>query len=199
TAPDELYAGGLQRQRFLPAIDAIHEHCHVLKLDDGIDYRLQMLQRAKIYHQPLDGQAEQRLAACFLDIAGGHSAPAATLTVLGRGIATRRLADGVVWFDFPALCEGARSVADYIEIARCFHTVLLAGIPVLSADDDNAARRLIHLVDELYDRNVKLIVSAAAPPEELYQGKKLAFAFQRTASRLHEMGSRGYLGSAHRP
>ena len=112
----------------------------------------------------------------------------------------RREAEDVVWFDFRELCEGPRSAADYIEIARCYQTVFLSGVPVMEAVTDDAARRFIALVDEFYDRAVKLVLSAAADsPEALYRGERLAFEYQRTASRLHEMQGRKYLAKPHRP
>ncbi len=122
------------------------------------------------------------------------------IQVEGRPVRARREAEDVVWFEFRELCEGPRSVADYIEIARCYQAVFLSGVPVMGAADDDAARRFISLVDEFYDRGVKLVVSAAADaPEALYGGERLAFEFRRTASRLHEMQGRAYLAKPHRP
>lgn len=197
--PPELYRDGLQRARFLPTIDLLQEHCEVLEVDGGVDYRLRVLEQAEIYHHPLDEDAERNLEVYFRQLVVEHGREADALEVNGRPIATRRLGDGVVHFDFGPLCEGARSTEDYIEIAREFHTVLLAGVPVLGADSDDAARRFVHLVDEFYDRNVKLILSAAAPLAELYTGRRLAFEFQRTRSRLEEMQSRDYLAREHLP
>lgn len=197
--PDRLYEGGLQRERFLPAIERIKQHCRVLHLDGDTDYRLRALERVEIYHHPLDDAARRNLDTCFREIAPEAGAPDAVLEIHGRGIPSRRLADGVVRFDFAALCAAPRSTADYGEIARCFHTVLLGDVPVMDADADDAARRFIHLVDELYDRRVKLILSAAAPAESLYRGKRLAFEYHRTVSRLCEMASREYLALPHLP
>lgn len=197
--PDRLYEGGLQREQFLPAIERIKHHCRVMKLDNGIDYRLRLLERAEIYHYPLDEAAQRNLNTYFHCIAPDPGAADAILDIHGRGIPTRRLAEGVVWFDFDALCASPRSTADYTEIARCFHTVLLGDVPVMTADNDDAARRFIHLVDEFYDRQVKLILSAAAPAENLYAGRRLAFEYRRTVSRLHEMASHDYLALAHLP
>lgn len=198
-APDDLYKDGLQRARFLPAIDRIKRRCQVMHLDNGIDYRWRVLEDARLYHQPANGAAHAQLGRYFQRIAQGSKQENADLQVHGRNIPTQCLAEDVVWFGFNALCTGARSADDYSELARCFHTVLLEDIPVLTAEDDDATRRLINLVDEFYDRGVKLIVSADAMPEDLYTGKRLAFEFQRTVSRLHEMGSREYLQRAHLP
>lgn len=197
--PDRLYEGGLQRERFLPAIERIERHCRVMELDNGIDYRLRVLERAEIYHHPLDEAAQRNLNGYFRDIAPEPGAADAILEINGRGIPTRRLADGVVWMDFDALCASPRSTGDYAEIARYFHTVLLGDVPVMCADQDDAARRFIHLVDEFYDRQVKLILSAAAPAETLYTGRRLTFEYRRTVSRLHEMASREYLALPHLP
>lgn len=197
--PGRLYEGGLQRERFLPAIDRIKRHCRILRLDGGIDYRLRVLERAEIYHHPLDAAAQRNLNTYFHCIAPEPGTADAILEIYGRGIPARRLAEGVVWFDFDALCATPRSTADYTEIARCFHTVLLGGVPVMSADADDAARRFIHLVDEFYDRQVKLILSAAAPAEALYTGRRLAFEYRRSISRLHEMASHEYLALPHLP
>lgn len=197
--PDNLYKGGLQRARFLPAVDRIKRRCQVLHLDSDIDYRWRVLEDARLYHQPADADARTQLGHYFQRIAQGVKQEGADLKVYGRNIPTQWLAEDIVWFDFDALCASARSADDYSELARCFHTVLLEGIPVLNSEKDNETRRLINLVDEFYDRGVKLIVSADAAPENLYTGKRLAFEFQRTVSRLHEMGSREYLQRAHLP
>ena len=198
--PSELYAGGLQRERFLPAIALIERHTKVVHLDSGADYRLRALERARTWYSPLGPDAERGLAECFRALAPGHAAAGGgALTILGRTVPAVRHADGIAWFDFETLCEGLRSVADYIEIARDFHTVVLSGVPVLDDDRRDPLRRFIHLVDELYDRNVNLIASAAASPERLYLGRRLAEPFQRTRSRLVEMQSTAYLGRGHVP
>jgi len=164
-----------------------------------VDYRLRALEQADIYHTPLDDTAERHLARDFAKIAGETGQANAILTLHDRPIQTRRLANGVLWCDFAALCAGPRGAADYIEIARQCHTVLLGNVPVINAVLENEARRFIALVDEFYDHNVKLIIAAAAPAEQLYQGQKLQFEFQRTLSRLHEMQSHTYLALAHLP
>jgi cell division protein ZapE len=195
--PKLLYQDGLQRARFLPAIAAIEEHCVVLELKSAQDYRLRALTQAQVYHHPLDARAEAALAAAFERLATTADDARATLRVNDREIPVRQRAGDVIWFDFDALCGGPRSAADYIEIARSFPTVLLSGVPVFDALRENEARRFIHLIDEFYDRGVKLVLSAAAAPTELYRGERLATEFSRTVSRLIEMQSAEYLGRAH--
>jgi len=196
--PQGLYKDGLQRERFLPAIERIQQHCAVLHLDSPTDYRLRALTHAEIYHSPSDAAAEANLAAWFDELAGEAGRPG-TLTIEGRPVPARKLAEGVAWFDFAAVCQTARSAADYIEIARTHHSVLLSRVPRLTADDEDAARRFIMLVDEFYDRNVKLILAADVPQQQLYAGRKLAFEFQRALSRLTEMQSQEYLARPHLP
>ncbi len=195
--PDELYRDGLQRQKFLPAIELIKRHTDVMEVDGGVDFRLRVLEKAEIYHWPLDAGAETSLARSFAAIAPDAGTEGQPIEILGRKIPTRRRADGIVWFDFDVLCGGPRSQDDYIELARAFQTVILSDVPVLDTMQDDAARRFIALVDEFYDRRVKLILSAAAPIEQLYAGRRLAPAFERTASRLYEMQSQDYLGARH--
>jgi cell division protein ZapE len=198
--PSDLYRGGLQRDRFKPAIALIEKNCRVMELDGGVDYRLRQLERATLYLGPSAGDAESRLASEFERLADGRGRRDAKVQVEGRAVRARREAEDVVWFEFRELCEGPRSAADYIEIARCYQTVFLSGVPVMDAASDDAARRFIALVDEFYDRAVKLVLSAAADsPEALYRGERLAFEYQRTASRLNEMQGRKYLAKPHRP
>jgi cell division protein ZapE len=156
-----------------------------------------MLERAEIYHHPLDADADRNLRRYFEEIAPERGRRDAVIEIAGRKVRAREHADGVVWFDFAELCAGARSQTDYIEIAREYQTVLVSGVPRLGADAEDAARRFIALVDELYDRNVKLIVSAAVPLDALYCGERLAFEFRRTYSRLQEMQSHEYLARPH--
>lgn len=196
--PRELYRDGLQRRRFLPAIDLLERHTETLNVDGGTDYRLRSLERAEIYHTPLDAGADASLAASFSKLAPAEPVVGEVLEVEGRPIPTRMRADDVVWFDFEALCAGPRSQNDYIELAREFHAVLVSDVPRFTARIDDQARRFISLVDEFYDRGVKLILSAAAPLESLYAGERLAFEFERTRSRLLEMQSREYLARLHR-
>lgn len=195
--PDRLYWDGLQRERFLPAIGLIKRHTEAFHFDSETDYRLRALERAEIYHSPLDGEADAGLLRTFESVAPDAGESGGCIEIEGRPIETLRRADGVVWFAFDAICGGPRSVADYIEIGRMFQTVVVSGVPTMGPTSDDAARRFVHLVDEFYDRGVKLIVSAAGVPDELYQGERLRQMFQRTASRLHEMQSHEYLARPH--
>ncbi len=198
--PGELYRGGLQRERFRPAIALLEKHCRVVEIEAGVDYRLRQLERAPLWLGPAAADGDAHLAAGFERLAGGRGAGDVEVRVEGRPVRARREAEDVVWFEFSELCEGPRSAADYIEIARCYRAVLISAVPVMEAAADDAARRFITLVDELYDRGVKLMLSAAADtPEALYRGERLAFEFRRTASRLHEMQGRAYLAKPHRP
>lgn len=196
--PDDLYSGGLQRERFLPAIDLLKRHTQVVALDGGEDYRLRLLQRAGTYLAPPGPGTEQRLREFFDAVAPGKVVEARRVEINGRMLTTLRAAKGVAWFDFEELCEGPRSQDDYIEIARWNHTVIVSGVPRLGARSDDAARRFIALIDEFYDRRVKLVLAAAVPAGELYTGSRLAFEFRRTVSRLMEMQSQDYLHAPHR-
>jgi cell division protein ZapE len=198
-APRHLYRDGLQRERFVAAIALIETHTEVLRMEGVTDYRLRLLERAEIYHSPLDAAADAGLRNYFESAATEDTRNRGALRVLGREIPVRCRADGIAWFEFAAICGGPRSPADYIEIARSFHTVLISGIPQFAAEQDNEARRFIALVDEFYERNVKLILSAAVPIHTLYDGGRLAFEFRRTTSRLEEMGSQAYLAAPHLP
>ncbi len=195
--PDALYRGGLQRDRFLPAIELLNRHTRVLEVNGDTDYRLQFLDRAEIYFQPLGSRATDGLAHNFEHVAPEAGQDEVVLDIDGRDIRSVRHADGVVWFDFAEICGGPRSQNDYIELARCFHTILVSDIPRLDGDSDDQARRFINLIDVMYDRNVKLIASAARTPEELYAGSRLRDEFARTASRMHEMQSHEYLARKH--
>lgn len=198
--PDGLYRDGLQRARFLPAIELLKQHTQVLNVDGGNDYRLRLLEQAELYHCPLGKAADAFLSERFQTLEPDHSRHRELGNVLieGRKIATRMCADDVVWFDFKALCDGPRSQTDYIEIAREFHTVLLSDVEQMGAAKDDMARRFINLVDEFYDRAVKLVITAEAPIENIYAGGRLDFEFERTRSRLQEMQSSEYLGREHK-
>jgi len=198
TVPANLYRDGLQRARFLPAIALLERHCIVHCMASDTDYRLRTLTQAPVFHQPLGAAADRALQDFYERLTADTFRDGEPLVVNDRAIPAIDYCDGVAWFEFAALCEGPRSVADYIEIARDFHTVLLANVPQLGAGDENAARRFVNLVDEFYDRNVNLIVSAAAPLPDLYRGDKLQHEFQRTGSRLIEMQSEAYLAREHR-
>ena len=197
--PHELYPGGLQRQRFLPAIALLERHLEVVRLAGSTDYRLRRLTEAGIYLPAGAPGTAARLAALFECLAGREPRAGATLEIAGRAIPVLRASATVAWFEFAALCTGARSQEDYIEIAREYQSVIVAGVPVLDVAHEDEARRFIALVDEFYDRNVKLIVSAAAAPAALYRGERLGALFARTASRLTEMQSEEYLAREHRP
>lgn len=196
-APDDLYKEGLQRARFVPAIRLLKEHTQVVHMDGGADYRLRLLERAHTWFDTRVTGSAADLEKLFDAIAAEPGATDTTLILNHRRLRAHRHADGAIWFTFKELCDGPRGQADYIEIARCYHTVFLTDVPVLGPDAENAARRFISLVDEFYDRAVKLIVSAAAPVPELYRGAKLTFEFERTKSRLIEMQSQDYLSRPH--
>ncbi|MDO6706424.1 cell division protein ZapE [Photobacterium sp. 1_MG-2023] len=195
--PNDLYRNGLQRARFLPAIDLINTHCDVVNVDSGVDYRLRTLEQAEIYHWPLDGSAAENMHRYFLQLSMDPRREGGGILINDRPIATCHEADGVVHFTFDALCRGARSQADYMEIARMYHSVLLSGVPVLTEKDDDAARRFIAMVDEFYERHVKLIISAEVSMDQLYQSGRLSFEFKRCCSRLIEMQSHEYLARPH--
>ncbi|MDT8427696.1 MAG: cell division protein ZapE [Pseudomonadales bacterium] len=201
THPDRLYENGLQRERFLPAIALLHQHTRIIHLDGGTDYRLRTLQQAALYHTPLGAESEQSLRQGFRKLVSEHAQidKDCRIEVLGRDIEARFCADDVVWFDFKALCSGPRSAFDYIELARLFHTFIVSDIPAFGAANDDMARRFISLVDELYDHNAKLMLSAAVPLHGLYREGSLATVFERTLSRLLEMQSHEYLARAHKP
>ena len=216
--PRDLYKDGLQRQRFIPTIDLLERHLDVVAVDGAIDYRLRQLTQAGTYLPTDAPDTLLRLRELFGQLAdhemnggagpaepGTHrqhappTPPGGSIEIEGRRIPVVCESGGVVWFDFMALCSGPRSQNDYIEIARDYQSVIVSDVPVLDALHEDEARHFIALVDELYDRNVNLIVSAAAPPTELYRGERVAFQFERTASRLIEMQSEEYLAREHRP
>ena len=198
TAPRDLYKEGLQRQRFVPAIELIEAHVDVLALDSGIDYRLRQLERAPTY---LDSRAPETLGKLeqrFAALAGGEVVRDVTLQIEGRPLNARAVGADIAWFDCRELCEGPRSQNDYIELARLYGTLFITDVPQFTPADEDAARRFIMLIDELYDRCVKIVVSAAAPPTQLYHGERLQFEFERAASRLVEMQTQHYLAGCHR-
>ena len=195
--PDDLYKEGLQRQRFLPAIDLLKEYTDVVHMDGNTDYRLRILQKAGTYLSPDDDAATTRLNYFFEESASTHVDSDIDLDINGRDIRARRCAKGIVWFRFSDICDGPRSQDDYIEIARWYPSVIISGVPRFDATRDDQARRFISLVDEFYDRRVKLILSADVDVQELYQGMRLSFEFERTISRLIEMQSTEYLALPH--
>ncbi|MEE4244918.1 MAG: cell division protein ZapE [Kangiellaceae bacterium] len=197
--PERLYWNGLQRERFIPAIKLVQQFTTVFNLDGGVDYRLRTLEQADIYHYPMDEAAQQNLEFSFEHLATEIQPDKTHIMVEGRRIETKRVAEGVVWFDFNAICNTPRSHADYIELSRCYHSVLVCDLYSMSDDNNDTMRRFISMVDEFYERKVKLIIAAETKMEEIYTGKGLAFEFKRTLSRLQEMQSKEYLAEAHVP
>ncbi|MBS1210031.1 MAG: ATPase component BioM of energizing module of biotin transporter [Proteobacteria bacterium] len=195
--PDGLYPNGLQRHNFLPTIELIKAQFDVLEVDNCTDYRLRTLESLNMYIVPADEAAQLELASHFSKIAGGDGA-AGEILVQERALPVRRVAPGVVWFDFSILCGGLRSQNDYLDIAREYNTVILSGVPVMSRNQGNEARRFTWLIDVLYDCRVKLILSAEADAAELYREGPNAQEFPRTVSRLIEMRSHEYLAQPHR-
>lgn len=201
TAPENLYKDGLQRASFLPAIILLQAHCHVVEVARGQDFRLRALTQASIWQTPDNAAAEAALQQCFTQLTPHHEAATgpATLSINDRPLPARAVSEDVVWFQFSDLCDGPRSVADYIELARRFHTVIVSGIPRFDRNNEDAAYRFVLLVDELYDRQVKLIASAATAPVDIYHGHRSTHEFERTISRLIEMQSEEYLARDHLP
>jgi len=197
--PHQLYADGLQRQRFLPAIESIRAHVDVVHLDGGVDYRLRQLEAAPTYLDSTRHDAAAALAQHFAVLAGAAATGPLDLSIEGRALHAVATGPGIAWFDFGELCDGPRSQNDYIELARLYRTLVIADVPLFDSFNENAARRFIMLIDELYDRRVKIVVSAAAAPAQLYHGERLRFEFERAASRLMEMQTQEYLAGEHRP
>jgi cell division protein ZapE len=195
--PDDLYPNGLHRDRILPAIQLLNEKLEVISVDNGTDYRRRTMEQVKLYHAPLGPHADAEMNDAFTRLAESRDEDP-VLHIEHREIRSRRKAGGVVWFDFKTLCGGPRSQNDYLEIATQFHTVLLSDVRRMSARLASEARRFTWLVDVLYDRRVKLILSAEVPPEELYTEGPLAHEFPRTVSRLNEMQSADFLALEHR-
>jgi len=190
--PDALYPNGMHRDRILPAIELLKANLDVINVDNGTDYRSITLEQLKLYHMPLGQTADSAMADAFERLAEKRDEDP-VLNIESRQIRARRKAGGVVWFDFKTLCGGPRSQNDYLEMASRFHTVLLSDVPHMPVRMASEARRFTWLVDVLYDRHVKLIMSAAVPPEALYTEGPLAHEFPRTISRLNEMQSTQYL------
>ncbi len=196
--PRELYKDGLQRARFLPAIDRLEENLDIVHLDGAIDYRLASFAGERTYFDAADAGAGAAMRGLFLSLATSAPTGAITLDVGGRPLAARDTAQGIAWFEFTELCETARGANDYLELAHRYHTIFLSAVPVLTADRDDGARRFLTLIDALYDRGVNLVLCAAAAPDALYRGERLRFDFARATSRLIEMQSERYLASEHR-
>ncbi|MTD08068.1 cell division protein ZapE [Serratia sp. YC16] len=197
--PDDLYRNGLQRARFLPAIDLINEYCDVMNVDAGIDYRLRTLTQAHLYLTPLGEQTRETLDRMFVKLAGKAGEEAPVLQINHRPLQAIRSVDGVLAVDFHTLCEEARSQLDYIALSRLYHSVILYNVQVMGPLKENTARRFLALVDEFYERHIKLVIGAEASMFEIYQGVQLKFEFQRCLSRLQEMQSEEYLKLPHLP
>lgn len=199
--PDELYRNGLQRGRFLPAIEQIKRHCSIMNVDAGIDYRLRTLTSAHLWKTPSGDASEQEMAVMFGALAGCdyQAAGSPVLEINHRPLATRRACGGVVAINFSTLCGEARSPLDYIELSKRYHTVLLYNVPVMTLAMEDQARRFLALVDEFYERHVKLVVCAEAALGDIYRGNQLNFEYQRCLSRLQEMQSEEYLRRPHLP
>ncbi len=195
--PDDLYPGGMHRDRILPAIALLNANLEIINVDNGVDYRRRTLEQVKFYHVPLGAQADAEMRDAFHKIAETQDENP-VLHIESREIHARRKAGGVVWFDFKTLCGGPRSQNDYLEIATQFHTVFLSDVPQMPVRMASEARRFTWLVDVLYDRRVKLVLSAQVAPEQLYTEGPLAHEFPRTVSRLHEMQSKEFLDSERR-
>ncbi len=190
--PDDLYPNGLHRDRILPAIALLNQQMEIVNVDNGTDYRRRTMEQVQTYHTPLGPAADAAMSSAFDRLAEAHDEDP-VLHIESRQIQARRKAGGVVWFDFRTLCGGPRSMNDYLEIATQFHTVFLSDVPYMPVRMASEARRFTWLVDVLYDRRVKLIMSAAVPPEALYTEGPLVHEFPRTVSRLNEMQSREFL------
>ena len=197
--PDDLYRNGLQRARFLPAIDMIKKHCEIMNVDAGIDYRLRTLTSAHLWMTPLNETNNKEMERMFVALAGKPREAHEPLHINHRELPTLGLAEGVLAMDFHTLCGEGRSQHDYIELSRRFHSVLLYDVPVLLYKTEDQARRFLALVDEFYERHVKLVISAEASLFEIYQGERLKFEYQRCISRLQEMQSEEYLRLPHLP
>jgi cell division protein ZapE len=193
TEPDLLYKNGVQRHRFIPAIDLIKRHTSVMQIDQGIDYRSQSLIQSGVYFTPLNTDTQHRIQNEFLHLATGDISYGHSIHIMDRDIETIALAHSLVWFDFDKICVNYRSAQDYLELSEQFDTFIITHIPIMNEEDTPAAKRFIHLIDVLYDHHRKLIVSAQAPAHQLYQGTALNKEFQRTVSRLLEMQSQEYL------
>ena len=190
--PDGLYPNGLHRDRILPAIELLKDKLEVINVDNGTDYRQRTLEHVELYHTPLGDKADSAMSQAFADLAEAKE-ESPVLRIEHRELRARRRAGGVVWFDFDTLCGGPRSQNDYLELATQFHTLMLSNVPMMPVRLASEARRFTWLVDVLYDRRVKLILSAEVPPEQLYTEGPMSHEFPRTVSRLNEMQSAEFL------
>ncbi len=194
-----LYEGGLQRENFLPFIGLLQDRLDILQLDTGRDYRLERLRNEPVYHTPLNAKSKTALARTFAQLTEGAKVAPMTLNVTGRKLKVSAAGRGAARFSFKELCEAPLGAADYLAIARHFHTVVLDGVPCLAPEKRNEAKRFMTLIDTLYDHRVNLAVSAAGEPDKLYLKGTGAKDFKRTVSRLMEMRSQEYIGLEHRP
>ncbi len=194
---DELYKNGLQRQQFLPAIELIKKHSTEIPLGKGKDYRIDMLEQNSVYHVLTNGQGERILQTQFESLANVPAKRHREIEINRRQFHYHAWANELIWFDFNELCAKPRSANDYIDIAKSFHTLFISDIPCLDEEKDDVAKRFVHLIDALYDNQVKLIATAAAPADQLYHGRLVKFEFKRTISRLSEMSSQDYLLREH--
>ena len=199
TAPRELYRDGLQRARFLPAIELIEQRCEIVSMGGALDYRLQFLQRSDLYQHPVGTQSRAHLNDFFAAMEPEAGDEAGSIEVNDRSIWYLRNGESTIWFDFEQICDGPRSQNDYIEISRLYQAVLISRVPQFTPLLENQARRFIALIDEFYDRKVKLVLSAEVAIEDLYAGERLRHEFERTRSRLREMQSDEYLHAPHKP
>ncbi len=196
TEPDKLYLNGLQRERFLPAINLIKKNTNIFFLNSNNDYRLSFLEKADIYQYPITEDNNIKIKNYFNMMAANKIENKSYININNRKINTIKISDSIIWFNFDDICSSPRNKNDYIEIIKYYKTVIITNIPVLTLDHENQARRFITLIDEFYDRKVKMIFLAAAAIDKLYSGKKLAFEFKRTISRLKEMQSYEYLSKS---
>ena len=199
TPPSALYADGLQRDYFLPTISLIESSTKVIQVKGNRDHRLEKISLQPAYDVLDDHQSVEKMLNLLINIDPQSVYPAKTVSINNREIFVKGVGKGVIWFDFEALCGGTRSKSDYVELSKTFHTLLLSEVPILAEEDDNAARRFIDLIDELYDRKVNIFIVAKSAPNGLYRGTRLKDDFKRTASRLIEIQSSEYLALAHRP
>jgi cell division protein ZapE len=195
--PKNLYANGLQRKLFIPAIKSIEKNCEIFFLNSDSDYRLRTLEQTKLVFIPLGNESELNMLDTFMALSKSKKINDSSIKVLDRKINIIKSSEGTIWFNFKDICSSPRSSADYIEIAKEFHNVLISNIPIINSDDE--ARRFISLIDECYDRKVKIITSAAIEFPKIYTGNKLIEKYKRTVSRLIEMQSKEYLKEAHKP
>jgi cell division protein ZapE len=195
-SPDKLYPNGLQRERFLPAIALLKNHLDVIELDGDTDHRLRSLEQLDLYHSPLGAAADEAMLRAFTTLATGAPRHGA-IDINDRKIQARSASSGIGWFEFAELCGTARSQSDYLELAKRFHTIMLANVPCMTAEHASEARRFTWLIDVLYDQRVNLIMSSEVLMQDLYRSGPHSQEFPRTVSRLREMQSREYLAYQH--